>query len=346
MSPSSISNIHCKVETTAKLLGIKGSPSDRKKIADSLCSQFSQLIIDTFEKKEKAGLEPVVTKSEIKSFFKKLAPNVNIEIMSHNPTQTSAGAVKTLLSGANKSIKGYNFEIPLESTVKGELIRKCSPDDLDTLGHEAVHLFNFITEPKYLTQFAKDGASSMKEQNCLNFYNKILYADELNSSANLSQTKTHLMADKTARGNLLKEGIVNFFNCLALSPEEKIKTLQNWRHSLKSENFAYKDAYTNSTTGALGLKDLSRKLASGEDLKINFQDALGNIISVDTTKHSILNDKIGEVKAALNKSSQSLCSAVIDNAYFFPEKIKIVEKTLADEIGKIRAEQKSLLGIN
>jgi hypothetical protein len=339
-----VSKIQSRVESTAKLLGCKGSEAVRTKVADDLSSRLSQMIRDTFEDQQNSGAEPILSQIALHWFLKKLAPNVNLKVSAVRPGANYHGCVTSLMTDNGKSVKGYNLEIPFDN---GNFIKKDDSGKLGTLCHEARHFFNFITEPKYQAKITLRKIPRHKALAGWNFYGKVLYNEEANALPGhdfATRLKKHLVEDKAARSCEVKKNLDSFLFNSGCSPNEKIQLLQQWRHELKTEIAAYKDKYMNTPSQRIAFADSMQKITKGEDVKFGYRNELGENVFIDTANEISLDDKINAVGIALIKKGQSAYFSTVYQQGFLPEKLKVVEKTLAEEIGKVRAKQKNLFG--
>lgn len=335
-APQEVINITPKVEASAKLLGVKGSAAERKKVADDLYAKFSTMVKDTFEAKEKAGAVPSVTKSEIEEFYKKLAPNVKIELMTTD-SDNFCGFVGPVLSGVN-SVKSYFMKLPFGF---GDSIYKSDLSKVKTLTHEANHFFNFITEPKYMAHSEPKKLSFLKKMGESDFYDGVLYRDEVNKLPYLDPgtIAEHATENKIYRKRSIKSQIINLFD-ENYSSENKIDILQKWRHYLKTEVRAYKEQDALATE--LELADSVKKLNQDKDVAFKYYDELGNKKIVSTKNLSSADEKENAVRNAIEEKSRCHYSGTVDQQLFIPEKINAIEEVLADEIKAQRAEQKKL----
>jgi hypothetical protein len=338
-----VSRIPCKVESTAKLMGCSGSEAARTKTADDLCSKFSQKIRDTFELQEKKGEPTALSQENLQSYFKELAPNVDLNVVAITQRNGYSGSVVPLLTETGESVRGYSLEIPFDY---GSYIKKEDASKLDILSHEARHFFNFITEPKYRARAILNDFPEGKKSAAWNFYEKVLYNEETNALPGrdfVTRLRAHLVEDKKARLDGVKAKMNAFFVKNSCSADEQIQLLQKWRYGLKTEIAAYTNQYTNGISKGIALNNSMQKLTKGQDVKFEYHDEIGKNIFVDTANESSLEEKISVVKIALDKKGKAACSSTVHQQGFLPEKLKLVEKTLAEEISSVRAEQKNLL---
>jgi len=339
---TTIYNIPSKVATTAKLAGVKGSDAERENIASGLKRQLSKMIKDSFDQKESLGFKPIILKEEVEEFFEKLAPNVSILVES-----AQDGGVKPLVSGKMNTIKSYILRLPFETMGSNYFIKKSDSAKLDTLNHEASHLFGFIAAPKNGARFNPANLPEPTAFAGWSFYKKTLYWDETSDSSvfgGINAFRKHLVEDKNARIDSVKNKINGFFKENFCIPSEKIELLQSWRHNLKSEVLAYKEEYTKGTSKEIYLEDSITDLANGKNISKNYIDETGTPKFMNTNKHKTLGGKIKEVKTALEEIGRSDYSSLVDQELFLPQKIKVIEELLRNEIAQVRANLKSLYG--
>jgi hypothetical protein len=218
-----------RVLKTAKLKGQTGSLSRRGQVADKLCAKFSAMMNDTFELKEKAGQKAVVTKEEIEGFFKKLAPNVELDVID---ADYSALGYKLSKDGDKKSIKGYCLKLPFSRWGGG--IDKNNHENILSLDHEKRHFFTHITEPKYTANKLAKKLTPEDNKLAWNFYEKILYKEEFTFP-----NGSILKEAKATRRNFVKEKIGQFFKANPFPSDQKIEILKKWRYNLKDESKAF-----------------------------------------------------------------------------------------------------------
>jgi len=276
-----------RVLNTARLKGVTGSVAVRRKGEIAMGKTFDKMMNDVFEAKEKAGKLPVVTLKEIKGIFKKLAQNISLQV-----AVSDHGALASKFSRKKQAIYGYKLKLPL---TKGNLLAKDDSEGFRRLDHEKSHFIRAIFQPKYSVNMIENKRTAEVSRKCDGFYDSTLYGYDFTGS-----NRELFMKDKAARGASVRAQIQEFFSKEALSHEEKIESLQSWRHGLKDELLAFKD---------------SLPAYWGKKLKNN--DA---------------------------KSIKAMVNCTVNDEYFFAPKIKIVENILADEIAKVRAEQKRIFG--
>lgn len=320
-----------RVASTARLASARGSIAEREKLENELCEKFSQLMQDTFERKEKAGKKPIVTREELSDFFKKLLPNASIKV-----EKSRSGSVLPVYSNQKEeTISGYvlhskftNFKNYLKS------------DDLPNLGlfeHEKRHVIRAVVEPKYYGRYMAPKLPGIEYDLQYDFYDGFLHANEFNHKYNFSQEVVE--SRKAMRINLIKEKIEALFRENSFSSESKIETLQAWRYGLKDETVAYKaDAYSYGKN-KFKFNDLSEKLKKNE--KIQLKEYVGNNwIQYDSNKMDTLDEKLQGVKSFIENIQKGWYEDTVNDYFLFPEKIKIVEEMLAKEIASVRANQK------
>lgn len=322
-----------KVEQTAKLVGLKGSELERKAVADEFCTKFSDVILGIFDRKEEQGMKAVITKGEIKYVIKKLFPNANINVKSCKDKESFGMVVRYLNSDG--AVQSYDIKLRFKGFGQSAYIEKGDSKSLNTMSHEFRHYVNFMTEPKYNARLDVKGLSATKKNQAWDFYDKYLYADE----------SKHINEKDAARIKSMETKLRAFFGFKEFSQAEKINQLQAWRHHLKTEMMAFKDGYSPDALGnkTFFLKSV-KKFKDGKDVKFDYTDVFGNNKAVDTKKLSDVAEKTTELKTALEEESKMYYSTWVEKNYFMPEKTKIIEKMLADEIRSIREEQKILYG--
>ena len=276
-----------RVANTARLASARGSIAEREKLENELCEKFSQLMQDTFERKEKAGKKPVITREELGDFFKKLLPGVSIKV------QKSRGGrvVPVYSSFEDEAISGYvlhskftNFKNYLRS------------DDLANLGlfeHEKRHVIRAVVEPKYYGRYMAPKLPGIENDLQYDFYDGFLHANEFNHRYNFHQ---EVMEERKAkRINLVKEKIEALFQKNSFSSESKIETLQAWRYGLKDEIVAYKaDAYSYGKTKFI-FNNLAEKLKNKQEVVL--KEYVGcNWIQYDSNKIDTLEKKSSRIE--------------------------------------------------
>ena len=320
-----------RVLQSAKLRGIQGSPEIRGKIADKLSAEFTKLVMDSFEKNEKKFAKSVVFRADIKRILKRLAPKVKIEVrqLKSGCPHISPVYDKTKTDAV---VKSWCLHIPF----KYDSLPSDDFDRLGSLNHEVRHLFQFITEPKFTNKFSTSGLSVANSDDTLKFYEKFLYTDELRRY----KSKDHLHSDKEARAVFVKNKIQKFFDKNIGSPEEKIEWLQKYRHLLKSETVAYKEGFLTGIVQEFTIGDIIQKLKCGKELEMEHTNVLGVTRLISTSKFPTLPEKIKELKSVMQESGQADYNDFIDGEFFIPQKISILEEMLAQELAKVRLQNK------
>lgn len=329
-----------RVAKTARLIGVTGSPAKRGKIADALGKKFSKMIEDTFERKEKAGQEPVITLDEIKSFFKELVPNVKLKIFKTRKISTHGTG---FADSTSTEIVEHYLKIPF--TDGKNFIKKSDYENLSTLDHEKSHFLQAITEPKYIVHDTKGRLSEKSDKIQWDFYDTFLYKNEL-EKLNLF-TQNALKEDPSLRVGAIKKKIDKFFKQNSFSTREKIDILQNWRHYLKTEVKAYKEDTCSNIKHKYVINDLSEKIKRNEELILDEYDQNDKkILSYNSNLHDGADKKIKALQEFTDRAKDMKYQEIVETRYFFPQKLKIVEEMLAQGLQKARAKHKIKLDKN
>jgi len=335
-------NIPSKVEPGAKLARIKGSVAQREKVADNLSKQFSTMVKDTFKFRKDIGVTPLITIREVLGFIEKLTPNLAFVIKS-----AKKGCVQPLYNPSIGSVKGYKLELPFDRNSVASVIYSNDFERLDTLDHEMRHFFDFITQPKYMARFSPSKKNAIRRTDEWNFFEKGLYPPRAENPLGLETNeliKMRLHENKSARSYAVKHSIQDFFQEQGASSSDQIDMLQTWRHRLKCEVYACHEGYTRGTSRANSFHDDVLSIVNGEEVAFQYNGLVDTVICTDTRNHSTQKQKILEVKKAYQALGEYRFETVVNQLYFFPQKIKVIEEMLAAEIAKVRAKQKEMFG--
>lgn len=294
--PNSSSKFIHRVAASAKL-PISGSCKYRQEVGTVICQEYFKLLKNSLLNKKMEGKPEVVTLNEIKQFFAQIAPIKTLA----NVENARTGEVAPVYSDLNKStIINQILKIPF-SSLQGT-IKKSDGPYFKILRHEICHYSINVVEPKYLVHCTKGILSDAQHEAQWGFFATNLYRGLKNPSS-FFKSPDH---NKLAKVTLVKDVIDKFFSGNVFSGEEKIDVLQKWRHYLKAELKAYNEEFSNA-------KD-----------DLFFSDADENS----------LNSK--RLLTLAEKSNKKELKRIIENEYFFAEKIEVVEKMLRDELKKER----------
>jgi hypothetical protein len=212
-----------RVASSAKMLGIKGSATQRAQLAGELNDKLFRIIGDEFVRKMAKSKKAKLSKEELARCINKIVPGVKVVIKSEkNPR--CLGSLDQILS--RKKVTGYILRLN-DDVKKGE--------NESILRHEMRHLLDYATQPK-LSARSNIGAIIKKLGNGSDsrmvrhwdFYSDTLYEKKVYED------------NQKELSELVKK--VNFhFKALRTPAEEKIEILQNWRNGLKTESNAYAD---------------------------------------------------------------------------------------------------------
>lgn len=255
------------VTSAVKRIGAEGSVAKRQMAEKKTFAVFENFVDETFSKKAAAGKRVSITEKELKSFFKNLFPNMNLGFKRNNHP-----SLKYILDKENKKI--IKLELNLPFSFRRRDIRKNDLENLMLTGHEIGHLTRAAEQPKYSARFITNKLSSKKDFQQSIFYGNYLHDNEIEYLSALEE-RTVLMDKKTRIINLKKE-INHFFYTNNFSTEEKIETLQIWRHGLNHEFFAVESGFrlikkyssADEDIEALCKKSLEEKIFYPEKIKI------------------------------------------------------------------------------
>jgi len=264
-----------RVTDTAKLAGITGSCADRMKIAKQLRAQFSKLAEDKFEK------QGFVTQAEIEGFYKKLMPNLDLEVVNLPKNADYQGQCDFKYNLDKKSISGYRMELPFSETEN--IIKKDESKYIKTMTHEEEHSILYATQPKYAIKWTKGKLSTEKFDLQSDKYGDFIYNNETKLSS--VHNKKYLRSSEPARINFIKKDLSSFFNKNSFTPEEKIDTLQRWRHYIREEMTAYKAGTSAFVNKKFPIKALSADLKKRKSLTLNSTFNAGKKLSNSTQKN-------------------------------------------------------------
>lgn len=294
-------NVAERVAPTAKLAGMKGSKKQRAQFAKDLNARFFGMVSDSFEKRGE------VSQKEIRGFFKKLCPQVKLAIV-QNRGEDYDGALNYIVDSVRGITKGFILELPLIETEGKQVIKK---EGLEDLLHETRHLFDDVTDSTSLA--CKNNfplSSKFKDYNergeqYNNFYTSELYAFELTDEG-IEEIKKNPSMYIQIRKTAIKKGLERIFDKPEITSEEKIETLEYWRHHLATELNAHSDGIT---------------------YRHKFEEAHPYCAEDEKPKQS-LGEKIKEK---------------VDVHFFFRGKIEVIEELLAEELTKIRNNHRDSL---
>lgn len=213
-----------RLSSSAKLSGIKGSESQRSKMAYDLNNKFFDLINDQFEAKIKTGQKAKLNNEEILSVIKKVIPDVNVSVKKF--TGKGVAMMETIFDKQRK--KAVKFELLL----KNGITKGVNESDLR---HEMRHLLDAVTQPKYtarnntmcLVGRLKNYSDKIDDKH-FEMFDKLLYAPKK-------------FEDSKMETIYVKETLNEYFKKSKTPTEEKIEILQKWRYDLKTEVNAYID---------------------------------------------------------------------------------------------------------
>lgn len=349
-----------RVAKTARLIGVKGSAKAREKIANELYTNYSKLMDDAFELKEKTGQKAIITKEELGDFFKQLIPNIKVELFKIDDEMSSfySGFLRQKMNKESGTIEGY--EIHTRFTDNKDFYEKDDFEKIKTFKHEKKHLLRRITQPRYaVTKLLKNTTPEMKK-NQWNFYKSVLYQDEVKNLAILSQSsprgpklkiinsiktkiddillrkqRKYLRQHPNARIELLEKELENFFKGNKCSSEAKIEILQKWRYALKDEFAECTDGKLYCIEKEYAPEKLFKLLDGKSRIYYQPERTIDNKkIYFDPSGCTTTEEIMNKLNSFVDMVKNDSCKNISEHKYFFPQKIKIIEQMLADEMSK------------
>lgn len=315
-----------RVAQSAKLPNIKGSYTQREHMAMSASKKLFGWASDIFEKKTKLGNDAEITTDEMISYFEESYPNLYLGIGVEQNKKNRASLLHISEEGI---FKYFAMNLNFTNNAKGEYV--ISSENINPFIHEHRHLCDFIYNPKFLAKesiFNSVFNKKLKTANLFeNFYENHLYANEI------EDIKTPLT--KEQRIKAIYEKTKNILD-LAETPEEKIAVLQYWRYSLKTEINAYKDGVYYQNKQAI--KNNQSKFDNGRQVVAYIRDEL----YFDSRKIDVA-DKYKKLKKFFSDATDITIDSQINKKLFLPEKLKILESMLGQEIVNARKIHKENL---
>jgi len=309
-----------EIATTAKLLGNRGSKFEQRGVTDKICATFSQFLDDTFEKKSQHGKCPAITRKEIKSFFKTQAPNLNLKILS-----SKQPCVRAQYNEAKTKIVGYELFLPFSSFKKA--IKKSDPKKVGHVRHEVSHVVKNMSENSTMAHVHPTRLRADKNTKQLIFYNNILYGDEIKYFEAIEDRI--ISTDAVKRKTFIKGEIIEFFDKYGFNQQDKIDTLQSWRSRLDGEIVAYKDGISADTKYKFPMEELFLKLKNNMLVNLTGKGAF-----YDSNKYGNLEEKVDNLAGFIQKSEKNHYNHKVEDAFFLPGKLEVVESMLVDEMAK------------
>ncbi|MFA7659529.1 MAG: hypothetical protein WCY19_08860 [Candidatus Gastranaerophilaceae bacterium] len=307
-----------RIEKTARLIGVKGSVAARQeKFAKKLHADFSKMLEDTFEK------NGVVTRDDVEGFYNNAFPNLDIEININNRNSVSYN-----LSDKKTSIKGYSLDVDFGLK---SFITKSDVDEISYLEHENTHLITAVVHPKYLASHVKT-YTEPKYDDASYFYKMNLYKREINGLPECMINE--FKADKRARYSRVRGYVDGYLSNPIYTSEDKIFILKNWRLRLLNEMNAYKVGKYSRVKYLCPVDELSKKIKNGEEVKENHEfDFLEKTMSYDSSQYATVDLKIKMLKTFVKRLQKEAYQETLDE-FFFPQKLKMLEKMLVKEMAK------------
>jgi len=318
-----------RVADTARLKGAAGSIAKRIKLEDRLNAKFVELMDDKFEKQGR------ISKKDILGFFKELAPNIQLKISKYKNTVNGSGGFLEYDTPKTEAVKKFNIHIPFTNDT--DFIEKADYKTIRSLLHEKGHFFKRTIEPKYIARFGEKNLSEKLNRAQSKFY------------YNLYQNESGDLNGST-RIDFVENNINKFFKKQACSTQEKIEILQLWRYGLKDESNAIKKGISAEIKAAIPFNKIASELRFKDyvkRLKIGASDK-NHIVNFDSRKYGTYDyeEKTKRLKLFVKRVENVSYKATVEDHFFFPQKIELMEKMLAKELTQARAEQKVLVGNN
>lgn len=310
----------------ARILTNKGSLAERLKIREQMRKNFASFIDDKFEK------QGFITVSDVNDYYKNSFKGVDITV-SKPKSRGYSGQLDFKYSPEKKSILGFVLELPFKGIKKA--IKKDAVYNVKTAIHEDIHFGIYSTEPKYLVQWTKGILSEKKFNSQSKFYDKIIYDNEFQDQAEKINPKRY----KSERIKHFKSLVGNYFNKKHFTQEEKIDVLRRWKYYIKEEICAFKGGTFARVQREYPIKELSKELSNGGELEFNETFNSGAIkIDYNSTQYQTVEEKIKGLKQFVKSVQKTNYKRIIETLCFFPEKLKIVEQMLREEIQNARTE--------
>lgn len=345
-----------KILNTAKITRTVDSAISRTQVAANLRKDFYALLEDTFESKQKASKSGGITIDDIKGIFKKLTPDINIEVQSGY----AGGKLAPIYADETKTaVSGYKLFIPFKSTEN--ILYKNEHKYVRQLVHEAGgHCITNVAEPKYMRHVMRGPLSKTQHTVQNNFYDTFLYSEN-NQSASLfkkfglgksvsAEEKMASIKDKVSiffdpKSQTEQDKLYNYYTSEAFDSSSKIDVLQKWRYYLKNEAIAHQEQVAYDIECKYPFKQLIAKLENNEKVVLSEKSFIDkNKISFDSSKYNSLEEKSFALEQFLKNAQASNYQVTVENEYLFSAKIKLIEDMLSEEMAKnshdVRAWQK------
>ena len=336
-------NIPSKVAQSAKLLGITGSPAQRKKIAAEMHAQFFSELDKVAHERTKLNQTSATLFTDIQAQLKKMVPDIKVQL---EAVQGDRNPCVILDDKYVKSVvDSFIIKADFDSAEFGLHIKRSNSSQNNSLHHEMSHFFNFITEPKTVARAYHSEIGSLNSDFEHGFYKKVLYTSNpnINNLDVVETLKFYSGQDKNKSVENFEKEIKEFIKYSFFSPKEKIDMLQNWRYALDSEKDAFTLGAVESANRDVPLYESLLVLLRGGDVKYTSFDEKGVCKKLSTEGCGTLNEKGWLITEERKKLAKFYTHYYNDCVFQFPEKIKAVENVLKEELFKQRSEHKSLI---
>ena len=283
----------------------KGSDAQRLEMSNKVLGDFYNNTKDVFIKNSE------ISQEQLEKELKKSFPGINLKC---TPKDKSLGtaSLQPFYDESKKTIIGYDMQLPFYAK-SGKLFFK--EQDAEHLYHETSHLGDYVYTPKSVAKFntnrlnEKFPGFDKRVGDYEDFYSSKLYAEDSVGKLEVNGVKGLTKKEK------YKKDIMELFNKPAISSEEKIEVLQDWRHSLQTELSAFPNGF--KYDNKLAIEKAVKKYNGIENLPKDF-------ISLKT------------------KEMEKYTDLTINKDYSFADKKEVVEEILKNEIAKVRENSAKL----
>lgn len=310
-----------RVAATAKLSKIKGNIEARDFQADVFGKNLLSFILDTFESQSKKAKKIEFSQEEIQDYFKKSHPNIDVKVEEFEGDNYSS-ILYSNFEGEKEISERFNMCLPFFKNQKGQNVLN-TYFGFGKLFHEYRHLSDKILNPKIdaKTSIVYSSMSEKKSSDAMNFYDKVIYRNELKKSDDSFSDE--------ARAKRIKVVVNRFFEKNNYSANEKTAILQDWRHGVMTEINANKDEF--NLQGQLLLHVESKNLDKNKRVRLSSED----FYPYDSSKIHPENRK-QELAVFISKKTESDIDFCLNKHFFYPAKLDIINVLLKDEIEKQR----------